>query len=140
MIARAAHLRLCTVTAAVLLPVAGVTGAVLAGPAAAIAVAAGVLFAAASFALSALAVSWAAGIGPQLVMPVGLATYAAKFGALGVLLLVAGDALARFGPSFGAGIVASALLWVSTQAWWVWHARIPVLQFPPAEDPAIEGR
>src|SRR5215217_4583491 len=72
---------------AVVLVGALVVGGVTRGAAGAVGAGIGVVGVAVSYVISGLAVAWADSINPQLVMPVGLATYVIKVVLLGVLLI-----------------------------------------------------
>jgi hypothetical protein len=125
---RLGHLRSGLLSSAVLLVLGLVLGAVLAGGSGAVGAAAGVTLVAVSYTLSSVVIAWADSVNPQLVLPVGLATYFLKFSILGlVLALVAGTGWAGL-PAFGIAVMAAALSWVAAQAWWTWHAKIPYVQ------------
>ncbi len=110
---------------AVLLAVGLVAGAVWGGVAGAGGAALGVALVAASFAGSSVVIAWADSVNPQLILPVGLMTYVVKFTVIGF----ACAALAATGwsglPAFGVSVIAATLTWVTAQAWWTWHAKIP---------------
>jgi hypothetical protein len=101
-----------------------VVGLLAGGAASALGAGFGVVLVAVSFSVSSLIIAWADSINPQLVLPVGLLTYALKFTLLGF----AAVALAATGwaglPAFGLGMAAATLAWVVAQAWWTWHAKI----------------
>jgi hypothetical protein len=109
---------------AVLLPAGAAAGLLFGGVAAGLGAAFGVLLVAASFSVSSVIIAWADSINPQLVLPVGLLTYALKFTLLGFTAVV----LAATGwaglPAFGLGMAAATLAWATAQAWWTWHAKI----------------
>jgi hypothetical protein len=109
---------------AVLLPAGAVVGLLAGGAASALGAGFGVVLVAVSFSVSSLIIAWADSINPQLVLPVGLLTYALKFTLLGF----AAVALAATGwaglPAFGLGMAAATLAWIVAQAWWTWHAKI----------------
>jgi hypothetical protein len=98
----------------------GVPGAIGAGI--------GVIGVAVSYVISGLAVAWADSINPQLVLPVGLATYVIKFLLLGVLLIALSgwDGAGRLPLAFG--ILAGVLAWTAAHLWWIVRARIPYVE------------
>ncbi|WP_213456140.1 hypothetical protein [Rhizomonospora bruguierae] len=113
------------VASAVLLVAGAAVGGVLAGLSGAAGVAAGVLLVAASYAASTLVMAWADGLDRRMLLPVGLMTYALKFTLIGVVMAgIAASDWAGLKP-MGVGLIAAVLVWITTQAWWTWTARIP---------------
>ena len=106
-------------------------GALLGGPAAAAGVAAGVGLVTLSYLISSLVIAWADAVNPQLVLPVGLASYALKF----LILFVVMSAIVATGwagtAPMGIGIIVGVIGWTSAQMWWTLRARIPYVQIDP---------
>jgi hypothetical protein len=125
---RLTHLPSGLATSAVLLVVGLVLGGWLAGGAGAAGAAAGVALVAASYSLSSLVLAWADSVNPQLVLPVGLATYFLKFATIGLALALVARAGWKGLPAFGVAVMVTTLSWVVAQAWWTWHAKIPYVQ------------
>jgi hypothetical protein len=105
-----------------------VVGGVTRGTPGALGAGVGVLGVAVSYVISGLAVAWADSVNPQLVMPVGLATYVIKIVLLGaVLIALSGwDGAARSPLAFG--ILAGVIAWTAAHLWWITHARIPYVE------------
>lgn len=86
--------------------------------------AAGVVLVALSYTISSVVIAWADIIDPKLIMPIGLAAYAVKFIAIGLVMA----AIARTGWAglvpMGVAIITAVLGWTATQSWWTYHARI----------------
>jgi hypothetical protein len=106
-------------------------GYLLAGPAQAAGVAAGVGLVTASYLVSSLVVAWADAVDPHLVLPVGLGSYVLKF----VLLFVVMAAIVGTGwagtAAMGLGVIVGVVGWTSAQLWWTLRARIPYVQIDP---------
>ncbi len=125
---RVRHLPSGLAASAVLLGCGVPAGALAAGGSGAAGAAAGVGLVAASYTVSSLVVAWADAVDPRLVLPVGLTAYAVKFLLIGVVMAaVAATGWAGL-PAMGVAIIATALGWITAQAWWTWHARIPYVQ------------
>lgn len=115
---------LLAVAACSALAAAGV-GAFLDGPTAALGAAAGVGVTALSYTLTTVVLAWADSVNPQLVLPFGLGLYAAKFTALGgVMMAVASTGWAGLVP-LCLGIAAGVVAWTGAHIWWITtvHAR-----------------
>lgn len=90
--------------------------------------AAGVALVAVSYTVSSLIIAWADAVRPKLVLPVGLATYVVKVALIGLLMTaVAGTGWDGLEP-MGVGVIAAALVWITAQSWWTWHAKIPYVE------------
>ena len=95
---------------------------------AALGFAVGALLVAASYTVSTLAIAWADSINPQLVFPVGVATYIIKFSLLGVLLIrFSGTTWPGWIP-MAVGIVTAVLVWSAAQIWWTVRTAHPYVQ------------
>lgn len=83
----------------------------------------------ASYLLSTLVIAWADGVNPNLVLPLGLLTYAVKF----TVIAVATAAVVASGweglAALGVGVVAAVVGWTGTQIWWVVR-HPPQLDYP----------
>jgi hypothetical protein len=89
---------------------------------------AGVALVVASYVVSSLAVAWADTVHPQLVMAVGLTTYAVKFTLLGAGLLAALSFDWAGLPAMAVAMAVAVLVWVTAQVWWTWRARLPYVE------------
>jgi hypothetical protein len=105
-----------------------VVGAVTRGATGAVGAAIGVIGVAVSYLVSGLAVAGADSINPQLVLPVGLAVYAAKFIVLGVVLVALSQRSWDGLRPMAFAILAAVVGWVAAHMWWITHARIPYLE------------
>jgi hypothetical protein len=119
------HLPSGLTASAVLLVVGVVLGAVLGGGPAAAGAALGVALVAASFTGSSVVLAWADSVDPRLVLPVGMVTYALKFTLLGVAVYALGGTGWAGLTGFGVAVIGATVGWVTAQAWWTWHAKIP---------------
>lgn len=110
------------------------TGAVVAGltssGAAALGYVAGVALVAASYTATTLAVAWADSIAPRLVLPVGMAVFAVKFGLLALLLLALPGSAWPGKTGFVAGVIAGVVGWIAAQIWWIVHCEYPYRSGP----------
>ncbi|MFJ6198547.1 hypothetical protein [Micromonospora sp. NPDC092111] len=125
---RLRHLPVLLAASAALGAVAAVVGGVTGGGAAALGAAAGVAVTAFSYTLTTVVLAWADAINPQLVLPLGLGLYAAKFTLLGVVMVgVASTGWDGLIP-LCAGIAAGVAGWTGVHIWWLTrvHARRPV--------------
>lgn len=136
---RLTHLPFALAAMATLLVVAVAMGAFARGGAGAAGAAAGVAVVAASYVISSLVIAWADTVDRNLIMPVGLGTYAVK-------LVVIGLAMWRIASSGWAGltpmvfaIVAGVLVWTAAQSVWTYRAKIPYVD-PVGEAGASEDR
>lgn len=130
---RLPHLRAGLVTTAVLLLLGLLVGGLLAGGAGAAGAAAGVGLIAASYVISSVVLAWADSVDPRLVLPVGLGTYVAKFILIGIVMaVIAASEWSGLG-AMGVAIIVTVLGWTIVQSVWVWRARIPYVEIPPAD-------
>jgi hypothetical protein len=122
---RLGHLRSGLLASGTGLVACVVVGAVLGGGTAAAGAALGVALVAGSFSGSSLAIAWADSVNPALVLPVGLTAYALKITAIGLAFVGAAGVDWPGLPAFGWAVAVTTLGWVTAQAWWTWHAKIP---------------
>jgi len=116
---RLRHLPLLLMVSGLVLVAAAVVGWWTHGGAGAAGAAIGVGVATVSYTASTLVIAKADAISPQLVLPVGLGMYVAKFSLLGGMMLVAaGTGWSGLVP-LGWGIAAGVIGWTGAQIWWV---------------------
>jgi hypothetical protein len=131
---RLRHLPANLVASVVLLAVAVPVGALARSGAGAAGAAIGVGVVAASYLVSAFAVAWADVIHPRLVMPVGLTTYVLKVFLLGLAMVTVASTGWPGLPPMAVAVIASVLVWTTTQAWWTWRARLPYVDLNEVRD------
>ena len=68
----------------------------------------------------------------QMLLPVALGTYAIKFTAFGLLLYVVNESKWDGAIPMAGGIIAGTVVWVTTQAVWVYRSRIPYVDLTEA--------
>jgi hypothetical protein len=100
-------------------------GAAVGGTVSAAGAAAGVGFVVFSYTVSSVVLAWTDLVNPRLILPVGMMTYVLKFAAFGVLLYVAVESNWDGMTPMAVGIAAGTMVWVTTQAVWVYRSRIP---------------
>lgn len=121
---RLRHLPSATLACGVLTVVSMIVGAILRGGDGAFGALAGVALVVVSYLLTGLGIAAVDIVDPNLLMPVGLAAYAAKFIAIGlVMAAVASSGWGGLVP-MGVTIIAAVLVWTATQSWWTYHAKI----------------
>jgi hypothetical protein len=109
-------------SAAVLVGAAIVGGIVQGGPGAAGA-AAGVALVMASYVISTAILARTDRVNPQMLVVVGMATYAVKF-ALLFLMIGWVSSLHWIGMKpMAVGVIVGVLAWTGAQIWWTYHAR-----------------
>ena len=115
---RLGYLPVALAVSAVVLVLATVVGWLAVGGAGALGAAAGVALVVLSYLVSGLLIAWADSFDPQLVLPVGLATYVVKFALLGLVML----ALVPVGwagtTAMGLAIIAGVMGWIGANLWW----------------------
>jgi hypothetical protein len=122
---RLRHLPAMLAASAAMLVVAAAVGWWLVGGAGALGAAIGVAVATLSFTASTLAIAFADGLDPRLVMPFGMGAYIAKVSLFGGLLLgVSQTGWAGLVP-LGWGIAAGVLAWTAAQIWWIAAVHVP---------------
>jgi hypothetical protein len=100
-----------------------IVGAVLQGVPGAIGAAAGVALVIASYVASTLIIAWVDRVNRNMLMVVGMATYAVKFALLFVLVgWVATQGWIGI-TATGAGVLAGVLTWTAVQLWWTARAK-----------------
>ena len=116
---RLRHLPVLLAASAALGAVAAVVGGLTGGGAAAAGAAAGVAVTVLSYTLTTVVLAWADVINPQLVLPLGLGLYVAKFTLLGVVMVaVASTGWDGLVP-LCAGIAAGVAVWTGVHIWWL---------------------
>jgi hypothetical protein len=128
---RLGHVPAGLVGCGVVLVGAVAVGALTRGATGALGAAVGVIGVAVSYLVSGLAVAWADSINPRLVLPVGLAVYAAKFTLLGVVLVALSEWSWEGLRPMALAMLAAVIGWVAAHMWWVTHARIPYVEINP---------
>ncbi|MFF3864946.1 hypothetical protein [Micromonospora sp. NPDC001898] len=116
---RLRHLPVLLVASAVVAALGAVAGGILGGADAALGVAAGVAVTVVSYTLTTVVLAWADARNPQLVLPLGLGLYAAKFTLLGgVMVAVASTGWAGLLP-LCLGIAVGVVVWTGAHIWWI---------------------
>jgi hypothetical protein len=100
-----------------------IAGAVLQGVPGAIGAAAGVALVIASYAVSTLIIAWVDRVNRNMLMVVGMATYAIKFALLFVLVGWVATQGWIGTTAMGAGVLAGVLTWTAVQVWWTARAK-----------------
>jgi hypothetical protein len=121
---RVCHLRAGLLACAALFVLGLLPAALVAGVAGVAGTAAGVGLVAASYTVSSLVIAWVDLVDRRLVLPIGLLTYVLKFTMIGVLMSMISSAGWPGLVPMGVAILATALVWIAAQSWWIWHARI----------------
>jgi hypothetical protein len=122
---RLRHLPILLAVSAALAVLAALVGGLTAGGAGAAGAAIGVGMVTVSYTLSTLVIAWADAISPQLVLPFGLAVYAAKFSLFGVsMAAAAATGWAGLVP-LGVGVVIGVIGWTAAQIWWIVTVHAP---------------
>lgn len=116
---RLAHLPPLVCVSVVLAVVAAALGGLTRGGAGAAGAAVGVGIVTVSYLLSTLVLAWADSVNPQLVLPFGLALYAAKFTAIGVVMARVSASGWPGLPPLGLGVVAGVVAWTAAHVWWL---------------------
>ncbi len=129
---RLIHLRPTLLTAAVTLLVAGLVGLLTKGAVGLVGAAAGVLLVIASYTVSSLIIAYTDLHVRPMLLPVGLATYVIKFSAFGLLLFVVTESKWDGALPMAGGIIAGTVVWVATQAIWVYRSRFPYVDLTEA--------
>jgi ATP synthase protein I len=123
--ARLPHLPVTLGATAALLVVGVLVGWAIWGGVGAAGMAAGIGIVAASYLFSTIAIAWADTIHPRMVMSVGLVAYAAKFTAIGFIMVALESADWAGLPAMGFGVIAGVVVWTGSQIWWIRHNNIP---------------
>ena len=73
-----------------------------------------------SYTLTTVVLAWADPIDPQLVLPLGLGLYVAKFTLLGVVMVAVGvDRLGRADPALPRASSPGVVVWTAVHIWWL---------------------
>ncbi|MBM7082813.1 hypothetical protein [Micromonospora humidisoli] len=116
---RLRHLPVLLAASAVLGVVAALVGAVTGGGVAALGAVAGVAVTVVSYSLTTVVLARADAVNPQLVLPLGLGLYIAKFTLLGVVMVaVASTGWGGLVP-LCVGIAAGVVVWTGVHIWWL---------------------
>ncbi|WP_328343448.1 hypothetical protein [Micromonospora sp. NBC_00421] len=116
---RLRHLPVLLAASAVLGALAALVGGVTGGADAAVGAAAGVAVTVLSHTLTTVVLARADAVNPQLVLPLGLGLYAAKFTLLGVFMVaVASTGWDGLVP-LCVGIAAGVAVWTGVHIWWL---------------------
>lgn len=116
---RLRHLPALLTVSATLIALAALTGGVTAGGVGALGAVIGVVVVTFSYTSSTLVVAWADSVDPQLVLPFGLAMYAAKFSVFGVLMAAAAATGWPGLVPLALGVVAGVVVWTGAHIWWI---------------------
>lgn len=102
---------------------AAIVGGVLQGAPGAIGAAGGVALVIVSYVVSTLVIAWVDRVNRNMLLVVGMATYAVKF--LLLFLLVGWVATQGWigTMAMGLGVIAGVLTWTATQIWWTARAK-----------------
>ena len=130
---RTPHLPVTLAATGVLLVVGVLVGWAIWGGVGAAGMAAGIGIVAASYLFSTIAIAWADTIHPRMVLSVGLTAYAAKFTAIGFIMVALESADWAGLPAMGVGVIAGVVVWTGAQIWWVRRNNIPHV-LPAAAD------
>lgn len=129
---RLIHLPPTLIASAITLVVAVLVGLLGGGVVSAAGAAAGVGLVVFSYTLSSVLIAWTDLVNRPMVLPVGLATYLIKFTAFGGLLYVVNESKWDGAVPMAGGIIAGTVVWVTTQAVWVYRSRIPYVDLTEA--------
>lgn len=122
---RLRHLPLLLAVSAAVLVAAALLGWWARGGAGAAGAAIGVAVVTVSYTASTLAIAGADVVAPQLVLPVGLGMYVAKFSVLGgVMFAAAATGWSGLVP-LGWGVAAGVVGWTAAQIWWIATVHAP---------------
>jgi hypothetical protein len=102
---------------------AAIVGAVLQGAPGAVGAGAGVALVIASYVVSTLIIAWVDRTNRNMLMVVGMATYAVKFALLFALVGWVATQGWIGTEAMGLGVVAGVLTWTSVQIWWTSKAK-----------------
>lgn len=116
---RLRHLPVLLLASAGLVALAALVGGLTSGTTGAIGAAIGVAVVTFSYTSSTLVVAWADSVDPQLVLPFGLAMYAAKFSVFGVLMVAAAATGWPGLVPLALGVVAGVSVWTGVHIWWI---------------------
>ncbi len=113
-------------------PVAGL----VAGPAGALGVLAGIGLVAVSYLISSLVVAWVDLVARHLLLVIVLLTYVVKFAMFGVIMW----SVAKTGwaglPPMGVAIIVATVVWTGAQFWWITHAKLPYVEISHTDSSA----
>jgi hypothetical protein len=129
---RLIHLRPTLIASAVTLVLAAVAGLIGGGAVSAWGAVAGVGLVIFSYTISSVIIAYTDLHARPMLLPVGLATYLIKFTAFGGLLYVVNESKWDGAIPMAGGIIAGTVVWVTTQAVWVYRSRIPYVDLTEA--------
>lgn len=129
---RLIHLRPTLLASAVLLVLAAAAGFLGGGLTSLTGAVAGVGLVVFSYTISSLIIAYTDLHVRPMLLPVGLATYVIKFTAFGLLLYVVNESKWDGAIPMAGGIIAGTVVWVTTQAVWVYRSRIPYVDLTEA--------
>lgn len=129
---RLIHLRPTLIASVITLVLAAVVGLVGKGAVSALGAAAGVGLVIFSYTISSVIIAYTDLHMRPMLLPVGLATYVIKFSAFGGLLWVVIESKWDGAVPMAGGIIAGTVVWVTTQAIWVYRSRFPYVDLTEA--------
>jgi hypothetical protein len=129
---RLGHVPVALAVSGLVLVLAAVVGGLAQGGAGALGAAAGVALVAVSYLVSSAAIAWADSVNPRLVLPVGLATYVAKFVLLGVAMLAVVGTGWEGTAAMGISIIPGVVGWTAANVWWALRRSSNGTQATPA--------
>ena len=122
---RLIHLPPTLIASAVTLVVGVLVGLIGGGVVSALGAAAGVGLVVFSYTLSSVVIAYTDLHMRSMLLPIGLATYLIKFTAFGGVLVAVNQSNWDGVVPMAGGIIAGTVVWVTTQAVWVYRSRIP---------------
>ena len=137
---RTRHLRVALGVSGALAVIGAVVGLIVAGPAGALGVLAGVALVTASYTTSTLAIAWADAVNPRLVFGVGMAMYVTKFSLFGALLIFVGNTDWAGKIPMAMGIVAGVVAWTAAQIWWTTRHEHPYVRTDLGDHEGLPGK
>jgi hypothetical protein len=129
---RLIHLRPTLIASVITLVLAAVGGALGRGEVGALGAVAGVGLVIFSYTISSVIIAYTDLHARSMLLAVGLATYLIKFTAFGVVLVVVNESKWDGAIPMALGIIAGTVVWVTTQAIWVYRSRFPYVDLTEA--------
>jgi len=130
---RLKHLPILLAASAAVAAIGVLIAAVTGGETQAVGVAAGAGLVVFSYGISSVIIAWTDLVLRPMLLPVGMATYLIKFTAFGGLLVVVNESNWDGTRAMAGGIIAGTVVWVATQAVWVYRSRIPYVDLTEAK-------
>jgi hypothetical protein len=131
---RLKHLPILLIASAAILVVCVLVGAVRGGLTSALGAAAGVALVVFSYTISSVIIAYTDLHMRPMLLPIGLATYLIKFTAFGGMLVAVNESNWDGAVPMAGGIIAGVVVWVTTQAVWVYRSRIPYVDLTESRE------